>query len=188
MGKSKRYKMQNRLITKLRMRMARYVEHISLEKVTYFELMQLKTSALLNMCALDLQEKEPTLYLKLSDQNTGKHQKYKYLKDFFDGKSLYVGLVPVKKQNEYFYKSTQWLTVRYEALLKANGCCECCGARAKKTTPLHVDHIKPRSRYPELQYNLDNLQVLCKQCNFGKGAVDETDWRQPGGNAPAQIH
>jgi len=42
---------------------------------------------------------------------------------------------------------------------------------------LHVDHIKPRSKYPELSLTFSNLQILCEDCNFGKSNIDQTDWR-----------
>ncbi len=44
--------------------------------------------------------------------------------------------------------------------------------------PLHVDHIKPRSKYPDLALDINNLQILCESCNLGKGAWDETDFRE----------
>jgi len=75
---------------------------------------------------------------------------------------------------------TNWtdkrVRIRYEALKRAGGCCECCGAPGTLENPLEVDHIKPRSQYPKLMWNLDNVQILCLLCNRGKG-VDETDWR-----------
>lgn len=76
-----------------------------------------------------------------------------------------------------FYDSDEWRTLRYRALKQHGGCCQCCGARAAPGKPLHVDHIKPRSKFQELQLELSNLQVLCKDCNLGKRAWDETDWR-----------
>jgi len=76
-----------------------------------------------------------------------------------------------------FYSSTAWRVVRYKALLRARGTCQCCGAQPTWSAPLHVDHIKPRSRHPHLALSLDNLQVLCEACNLGKLAWDETDWR-----------
>lgn len=76
-----------------------------------------------------------------------------------------------------FYDSREWLAVRYEALKASAGRCSCCGARASEHNPLHVDHIKPRSKHPELALVLSNLQVLCKQCNLGKSNTDATDWR-----------
>lgn len=76
-----------------------------------------------------------------------------------------------------FYKSDEWRAVRYIALKAAKGACQCCGARGAKFTPLHVDHIKPRSKFPELSLVASNLQVLCRDCNLGKSNRDETDWR-----------
>ena len=78
-----------------------------------------------------------------------------------------------RKGSGNFYQSKRWLAVRYDALKRSSGACELCGAKDE----LHVDHIKPRSLFPELAYELSNLQVLCKSCNFGKGNRDETDWR-----------
>lgn len=76
-----------------------------------------------------------------------------------------------------FYKSDAWRAVRYEALKRCGAACQCCGAKAAKNSPLHVDHIKPRSKFPDLQLEVSNLQVLCEDCNMGKGARDQTDWR-----------
>ena len=78
-----------------------------------------------------------------------------------------------------FYKSDSWRRLRYEALLKNDGKCCVCGASKKTGAVLHVDHIKPRYKYPDLELCLDNLQVLCEACNMGKGGWDETDWREP---------
>jgi 5-methylcytosine-specific restriction endonuclease McrA len=77
-----------------------------------------------------------------------------------------------------FYASDEWRRVRYDALKLHGGRCQCCGAAPTRDAPLHVDHIKPRSRFPELELALDNLQVLCAACNLGKGARDQTDWRR----------
>lgn len=71
-----------------------------------------------------------------------------------------------------FYSSKPWRKLRYQVLLKYSGKCQCCGSRG----PLNVDHIKPRRKYPELEMEISNLQVLCADCNAGKGD-DETDWR-----------
>lgn len=84
---------------------------------------------------------------------------------------------PDYRKDEGFYESNEWRQVRYFALRRADGCCQCCGARAMPDNPLHVDHIKPRYTHPELSLDPDNLQVLCVDCNMGKGAWDDTDWR-----------
>lgn len=70
-----------------------------------------------------------------------------------------------------------WKKLRYKALLRSQGRCEACGNGRKQNVILHVDHIKPKKYFPELTLNLNNLQVLCQDCNLGKGTEDETDWQ-----------
>lgn len=85
------------------------------------------------------------------------------------------------KGDKDFYHSPAWRKVRYKALMKHGGRCQACGASPSEGGPmLHVDHIKPRSKHPDLQYSVSNLQVLCLDCNKGKGNWDETDWRPMG--------
>ncbi|MEE1674757.1 HNH endonuclease signature motif containing protein [Agarivorans aestuarii] len=76
-----------------------------------------------------------------------------------------------------FYRSQAWLDLRYKALNQYGNSCACCGRGLENGATLHVDHIKPRSRYPELELKLDNLQVLCDQCNIGKSNKSEKQWR-----------
>jgi len=76
-----------------------------------------------------------------------------------------------------FLTSRAWLELRYQVLKGHKGCCEACGASSSKLNPIQVDHIKPRSKHPELALVYSNLQVLCRNCNLGKGASDQTDWR-----------
>lgn len=76
-----------------------------------------------------------------------------------------------------FYVSDEWRSIRYEALKLHGARCQCCGMSPKEGKIMHVDHIKPRSKYPELALDVTNLQVLCEDCNLGKMARDETDWR-----------
>jgi len=79
--------------------------------------------------------------------------------------------------NDRFYLCIPWRELRYLALKNCDGRCMCCGASAKDGVRIHVDHILPRSRYPSLELDINNIQVLCEDCNIGKGAWDETDWR-----------
>jgi 5-methylcytosine-specific restriction endonuclease McrA len=67
-----------------------------------------------------------------------------------------------------FYRSEEWQRLRYSALLESAGRCECCGIRPDKDNPLHVDHIKPRSKYPWLSLDPRNLQVLCSDAISAK--------------------
>jgi 5-methylcytosine-specific restriction endonuclease McrA len=76
-------------------------------------------------------------------------------------------------KNNGFFFSKAWLELRYEAILLHGRKCQCCGSLG----PLHIDHIKPRSKFPKLALDINNLQVLCRDCNLGKGTWDQTDWR-----------
>lgn len=82
-----------------------------------------------------------------------------------------------KAERTAFYDSDEWRRLRYRVLKANNGCCQCCGVSAANGAQLHVDHVKPRSKFPELELEFTNLQVLCRDCNLGKGAWDQTDWR-----------
>lgn len=76
-----------------------------------------------------------------------------------------------------FYAGADWQRLRYEALVRDGGKCLCCG-RSPPEVVLHVDHIKPRAKYQHLSLDLNNLQVLCGDCNMGKSAWDQTDWHK----------
>lgn len=71
-----------------------------------------------------------------------------------------------------FYKSSAWRKLRYSVLLDSNGLCVKCGRGAVDGVKIHVDHIKPRSKYPELALDPSNLRVLCEDCNLGKSDSD----------------
>lgn len=66
-----------------------------------------------------------------------------------------------------------WNAARYISFLIYGPRCACCGNDDKVT----VDHIKPKSAYPDLATDIRNLQVLCESCNQGKDNWDLTDWR-----------
>ena len=69
-----------------------------------------------------------------------------------------------------FYATDEWRKLRWRVLSLSNGKCVMCGRNSGHGIVLHVDHIKPRSKYPALELEIDNLQVLCEDCNLGKGA------------------
>lgn len=79
-----------------------------------------------------------------------------------------------KSGNDSFYDSREWRELRYKAIKEYGRKCSACFATDRK---IHVDHIKPISKYPELKLTFDNLQILCEDCNLGKSNKDETDWR-----------
>lgn len=83
------------------------------------------------------------------------------------------------RSNVDFYDSPEWHQARYQALKRSNGCCELCGESKATGAIIQVDHIKPRSKFPELALDQGNLQVLCRPCNMGKSNRDSIDWRKP---------
>ena len=87
-------------------------------------------------------------------------------------------LVKPKQSDNDFYESKPWRALRVRVLEKHGGCCMLCGRSYREhKVVIHVDHIKPRSKYPHLELEYNNLQILCADCNIGKGNKYETDWR-----------
>ena len=77
-----------------------------------------------------------------------------------------------------FLSTYEWRKVRMQALKKYGPVCQCCGATPATGAVMNVDHIKPRRLFPSLALDVNNLQVLCHECNHGKGNWDQTDWRK----------
>jgi len=91
-------------------------------------------------------------------------------------RNLNKSIPKTKSRNDRFYKTEVWRKLRFEALMKYGRRCVCCGASPPQVI-LHVDHIKPRYYYPDLELDINNLQILCESCNVGKGARYEDDFR-----------
>lgn len=85
------------------------------------------------------------------------------------------------KVNE-FYKSLPWQYLRYDVFLRDGRICVLCGATPEDGIMLHVDHIIPLRQDWSLRLKAENLQVLCENCNAGKGSTDITDWRPKRGS------
>jgi 5-methylcytosine-specific restriction endonuclease McrA len=91
--------------------------------------------------------------------------------------------LPVKQKSKTpvastdFLSSYAWRKLRMQALKLHGAKCQCCGATPATGAVMNVDHIKPRKLFPNLSLELSNLQVLCHECNHGKGNWDMTDWR-----------
>jgi 5-methylcytosine-specific restriction endonuclease McrA len=88
--------------------------------------------------------------------------------------------------SDAFLMTYEWRKVRMEALKKYGARCQCCGATPAHGAVMNVDHIKPRKLFPHLALDLNNLQVLCHDCNHGKGNWDMTDWRERN-ESPIQL-
>jgi uncharacterized protein (TIGR02646 family) len=56
-----------------------------------------------------------------------------------------------------------------DALRKStSGKCMYCESKFEGTSYSHVEHIKPKSKFPELAYLWDNLGFCCQICNTNK--------------------
>lgn len=109
-------------------------------------------------------------------------------------RSVLYGRDEISGPKQSFYKSWEWRTLRMKILKDRGRRCECCGA-----TPEHhdvhgvpirlcVDHIRPVSTHWDQRLDPGNLQILCDECNQGKGAWDETDWRGDAAIKPSTPH
>jgi len=77
--------------------------------------------------------------------------------------------------NRAFYMSMQWRDLRDVVINKYGKRCMRCKFLGRSC---HVDHIFPRSKYPHLELDLDNLQVLCNDCNVKKSNKFYCDFRK----------
>ncbi|MFH0941894.1 MAG: HNH endonuclease signature motif containing protein [Chloroflexota bacterium] len=73
-------------------------------------------------------------------------------------------------ETEQFYASPEWQLLRKQVIKEKGRICFNCGTYIKKNVDVTVDHILPRSKYPTLAFDKENLQVLCRECNSRKGA------------------
>jgi 5-methylcytosine-specific restriction endonuclease McrA len=84
---------------------------------------------------------------------------------------------PTQKQIDEFYDSWEWKRLSYRAKQTLGRRCQCCGATPEAGAQINTDHVKPIRHHWELRLDQSNLQILCNDCNRGKGSWDETDWR-----------
>ena len=74
------------------------------------------------------------------------------------------------EEQQRFYNSPEWRLLREQVLSERGRRCEKCRRAIRYDFDLTVDHINPRSKFPELALDKSNLQVLCRRCNSAKGA------------------
>jgi len=69
-----------------------------------------------------------------------------------------------------FYNSKRWKLIKEQVYKTHAHLCPVCGSEEN----LRVDHIKPIRHYPALIDDMNNLQILCNECNLEKGSM--IDW------------
>lgn len=83
------------------------------------------------------------------------------------------------KNGRPHWENIRYIALRNQVLSEQGNICALCNRTRKHKIVLHVDHIKPVSKHPDLVWDKDNLQVLCEYCNRGKSNYFEDDWRSP---------
>lgn len=78
-------------------------------------------------------------------------------------------------ETQQFYSSPEWQLVRDQVIREEGHQCSECGEHIQYKEEITVDHIRPRSKYPDLAFERRNLRVLCRSCNSRKGAKDLLD-------------
>jgi|SRR3990167_6301904 len=69
-------------------------------------------------------------------------------------------------ENHYYWKGGKWKYIKRLVLIRDNFTCQICGMREDEI--MVVDHIKPKSVFPELELESSNLIVLCPNCHARK--------------------
>ena len=99
------------------------------------------------------------------------------------------GEKPTKEALDLFYKSKKWKKLALATKVKRGFRCECCGFTpqaswkpkwlrrwAEDSNYIVTDHIKSVKNHWDLRLDPRNLQVLCNNCNLGKGSNNYTDF------------
>lgn len=78
-----------------------------------------------------------------------------------------------KIKSDRFYSSSEWIHIRDEYLKtqsNESGYYQCSYCKEViMNYDVTVDHVKPRSKYPELSLDFKNLAIACRPCNSSKG-------------------
>jgi len=69
---------------------------------------------------------------------------------------------------KFDYYDEEYRKLRLQVFLRDGEVCVFCGAKPEPGLSLTIDHINPVSKFPELARDVNNLQVLCWDCNQKK--------------------
>lgn len=72
------------------------------------------------------------------------------------------------EEEQLFYSSPEWAKLRGLVIKEEGRVCAHCHRHIKNDSDVTVDHIRPRSKYPDLALRRENLRVLCRKCNSVK--------------------
>ncbi len=71
-----------------------------------------------------------------------------------------------KAEKNHHWNGGDWRYWRNQALIRDDYTCQICGFREPEI--MEIDHIKPKSVFPELKLILENLVTLCPICHRRK--------------------
>lgn len=109
-------------------------------------------------------------------------QKYEYGKNCSCLSKQNRKMQKIQGKEDTFYSSAAWRKLRLRIIVRDLGHCPRCVAMRNTqvnitdTENLEVHHIKPRSKYPELELEPTNLVLLCKVCNLQLGTRETLDF------------
>lgn len=87
------------------------------------------------------------------------------------------GELPSRKHTQAFYATLAWKELSYRTRTRYPPRCMLCLKPGSETNPLVCDHIKPLRFNWELRLDPNNMQILCNNCNIGKGSHCDADYR-----------
>ncbi len=88
---------------------------------------------------------------------------------------------PIKREQQSFYRSKQWQSLRHEVLTKQHYLCQYCLANKRVTSANIVDHIVPIVFDPKHKDDIDNLATICVSCHYLKTKWEENYYNSASG-------
>lgn len=80
---------------------------------------------------------------------------------------------PVKVEQNKFYHSKQWKTMREIVLKRDYNLCQYCKALGQVKEGNVIDHVLPVEKFSDHMKDLDNLVTCCKDCHYWKTRFEE---------------
>jgi hypothetical protein len=85
--------------------------------------------------------------------------------------------ITAERQIEYLEKRYRWNHGTARAFVETGGRCMYCDddvlATVQGYASSQIDHILPKSTFPDFEWNEDNWVLCCSLCNSAKGKVSE---------------
>ena len=85
----------------------------------------------------------------------------------------YDAYIEKRKQRQSFYYSEEWKKLKTIAFNIYGFKCMLCGSEDDPA----IDHIRSRKEHPDLELSIDNVQILCRECNRIKSNKHSKDYR-----------